>query len=59
MTVPATPPADASHPRRRDAKVVVRWLYEGDGRTPNLFRFALVTFDVLTVAWVVVSSFLP
>ncbi len=59
MSTPTTAPLASAGPRRHSVRAVLRWLYEGDGRGPDLFRYALVSFDVLTVAWVVVSSFLP
>jgi voltage-gated potassium channel len=36
----------------------LRALYEGTGPTGDRFRYALLAFDLLTVAWLVTSSFL-
>jgi voltage-gated potassium channel len=36
----------------------LRSLYEGAGPTSDRFRYALLAFDLLTVAWLVASSFL-
>lgn len=36
----------------------LRALYEGAGPTGDRFRYALLAFDLLTVAWLVTSSFL-
>lgn len=44
--------ADAS-PRSR-----LRLLYEGAGEAGDRFRYALLAFDLMTVTWLVVSSFL-
>jgi voltage-gated potassium channel len=35
----------------------LRALYEGSGPTSDRFRYALLAFDILTVAWLVASSF--
>lgn len=35
----------------------LRTLYEGEGETGDRFRYALLAFDLLTVAWLVTSSF--
>ena len=35
----------------------LRKLYEGEGPTGDRFRYALLAFDLLTVAWLVASSF--
>ncbi|WP_128513522.1 ion channel [Tabrizicola thermarum] len=37
----------------------LRALYEGAGPTGDRFRYALLAFDLLTVAWLVASSFFP
>src|SRR5689334_24177544 len=37
----------------------LRELYEGDTRGAHRFRYALLVFDVATIAFVVVTSFLP
>jgi voltage-gated potassium channel len=37
----------------------LRALYEGAGTTGDRFRYALLAFDLLTVAWLVASSFFP
>ena len=36
----------------------LRALYESDGDVGDRFRYALLTFDLLTVAWLVATSFL-
>lgn len=36
----------------------LRTLYEGAGPTGDRFRYALLAFDLLTVAWLITSSFL-
>ncbi|MFM7334847.1 MAG: potassium channel family protein [Tabrizicola sp.] len=36
----------------------LRSLYEGAGPTGDRFRYALLAFDLLTVAWLIASSFL-
>ncbi len=36
----------------------LRRLYEGAGPTGDRFRYALLTFDLLTVTWLIASSFL-
>lgn len=36
----------------------LRALYEGAGPTADRFRYALLAFDLLTVAWLIASSFL-
>src|SRR5262245_7080636 len=33
------------------------WLYEGDDAVPIQFRYGLVIFDCVTIAFIVVSSF--
>lgn len=35
----------------------LRKLYEGEGPTGDRFRYALLAFDLLTVAWLIASSF--
>ena len=35
----------------------LRTLYEGEGQTGDRFRYALLAFDLLTVAWLITSSF--
>ena len=37
----------------------LRTLYEGAGPTGDRFRYALLAFDLLTVAWLITSSFFP
>ena len=37
----------------------LRSLYEGTGSTSDRFRYPLLGFDLLTVTWLVTSSFLP
>lgn len=37
----------------------LRSLYEGAGPTGDRFRYALLAFDLLTVTWLIVLSFLP
>jgi voltage-gated potassium channel len=37
----------------------LRALYEGAGETGDRFRYILLAFDLLTVSWLVLSSFLP
>ena len=37
----------------------LRELYESDGDVGDRFRYGLLTFDLLTVAWLVATSFLP
>ncbi len=37
----------------------LRSRYEGAGKTGDRFRYALLAFDVLTVAYLIASSFLP
>lgn len=37
----------------------LRTLYEGAGPTGDRFRYALLAFDLMTVTWLIVSSFLP
>ena len=37
----------------------LRDLYEGDGSRAHRFRYALLVFDVATIAFVIVTSFLP
>lgn len=37
----------------------LRTLYEGAGPTGDRFRYALLAFDLLTVTWLITSSFLP
>jgi voltage-gated potassium channel len=39
--------------------VTLRELYEGDTRRAHRFRYALLVFDVATIAFVIVTSFLP
>jgi voltage-gated potassium channel len=36
----------------------LRGLYEGEGQTGDRFRYLLLAFDLLTVTWLVASSFL-
>jgi voltage-gated potassium channel len=36
----------------------IRTLYEGEGETGDRFRYLLLAFDLLTVSWLVASSFL-
>lgn len=36
----------------------IRALYEGEGETGDRFRYLLLAFDLLTVSWLVASSFL-
>ncbi len=40
-------------------RVFIRWLYEGKGKVGDRFRYLLLAFDLLTVLWLVASSFLP
>ena len=40
-------------------KSVVRELYEGDTPRARLFSYGLLTFDILTVLFIVLTSFLP
>jgi voltage-gated potassium channel len=37
----------------------LRALYEGAGPTGDRFRYALLAFDLMTVTWLIASSFLP
>lgn len=37
----------------------LRILYEDAGETGDRFRYVLLAFDLLTVSWLVLSSFLP
>src|SRR5690349_6690520 len=37
----------------------LRGLYEGDTREAHQFRYALLVFDVATILFIVVTSFLP
>ena len=37
----------------------LRTLYEGAGASGDRFRYALLAFDLMTVTWLVASSFLP
>jgi voltage-gated potassium channel len=39
-------------------RIRLRTLYEGAGEASDRFRYALLAFDLLTVTWLVVSSFL-
>lgn len=39
-------------------RTYLRTLYEGAGPTGDRFRYALLAFDLLTVAWLITSSFL-
>ncbi|CAA2156610.1 MULTISPECIES: potassium channel family protein [Methylobacterium] len=41
------------------AATTLRELYEGDTRRAHRFRYGLLVFDVATVAFVIVTSFLP
>ena len=45
--------------QRHAILVYVRHLYEGDGEDADRFRHGLLAFDLLTMAFIVVSSFLP
>lgn len=40
-------------------KARIRELYEGDGRRAHLFRYALLAFDLVTIVFVIVTSFFP
>lgn len=44
---------------QRSLKSVLNELYHGEGRLPRNFRYGLIAFDVLTVAFFVVSSMVP
>ena len=35
----------------------LRLLYEGDSREANRFRYALLAFDLVTIAYVIATSF--
>lgn len=37
----------------------LRALYEGEGEAGDRFRYMLLAFDLMTVSWLVASSFLP
>ena len=43
----------------RDLTATLRELYEGDTRRARRFRYALLVFDIATIAFVIVTSFLP
>ncbi len=56
--IPEIQPLPAIRPMPMSA-ATLRELYEGDTRRAHLFRYALLVFDVATIAFVVVTSFLP
>lgn len=43
----------------RSLRLRLRELYESDGDVGDRFRYALLGFDLLTVSWLIASSFLP
>ena len=43
----------------RDLTATLRELYEGDTDRARRFRYALLVFDIATIAFVIVTSFLP
>lgn len=50
----------AHHPAsRRTLKSRIRALYEGEGDAGDRFRYGLLAFDVLTILFLVTSSFFP
>lgn len=53
--------AAAAKPNRAvwTAPEILRRLYEGDSRPARRFRYALLGFDLLTVVFIVATSFLP
>ncbi len=44
---------------RYDITASIRALYEGDSRRARLFTYGLLFFDISTIVFIVVSSFLP
>ena len=45
--------------RRHGPRVVLRHLYEAGTPPAKRFRYALLCLDILSIAWIVVASFLP
>jgi len=52
MKMTATPPF-------RRAQVLIRQLYEGDSRRAHQFRYTLLAFDLVTLLFIVATSFVP
>jgi voltage-gated potassium channel len=51
--------AAAENPEGRPFVATLRYLYEADTTTAHRFRYGLLAFDLTTVAFIIVSSFLP
>lgn len=47
------------NPKRDGIVPTLRYLYESDARTAQRFRYGLVAFDILTVLFIVFTSFVP
>jgi voltage-gated potassium channel len=45
--------------RRHGPRVVLRHLYEAGTPPAKRFRYALLGLDILSIAWIVIASFLP
>ena len=47
------------NPKRTGIVETLRYLYESDAPTAHRFRYALVAFDIVTVLFIVATSFVP
>jgi voltage-gated potassium channel len=47
------------NPKRRGVIETLRYLYESDARLAQRFRYGLLAFDILTVLFIVFTSFIP
>src|SRR5512134_477691 len=46
-------------PRRRGIIDSLRYLYESDAPAAHRFRYALLAFDIVTILFIVVTTFVP
>jgi voltage-gated potassium channel len=47
------------NPKRKGIIETLRYLYESDARAAQSFRYGLLAFDILTVLFIVFTSFIP
>jgi len=57
MSAPRDIPVGAARPQRSATTLLLRELYWGDSRRAIVFRYALLAFDLVTITYLVVSSF--
>jgi hypothetical protein len=47
------------NPKRAGIVETLRYFYESDARSAQRFRYALVAFDIVTILFIVATSFVP